>query len=293
MAKPLVDGKNRSAPAFQFYARDEYTDTAHLALAELGAHVRGLMVSWDTGPLPLDSSRRRRVMGVEETEWPAIWTALAGRFWLETPAGWINPRLEGQRQAHEDFRRKQRENGRQGGRPSGKPNRNPDESQTKPSHDPDESSPYSDLPTPISTSDLPDPKDQRRDGAGAPLDARPEDLMKLWNEKADESLRRCGKLTDRRRRLASARLQGRSLDGWREIIERINRSQFCRGEIGRGWKADFDWLLAPGNAEKVLEGKYDDRVTVSRSTVPNAEDSRRFLDEAFGRCSRSTTPALN
>jgi len=44
---------------------------------------------------------------------------------------------------------------------------------------------------------------------------------------------------------------------WLDVIDRIARSKFCRGKgTKNGWVADFDFLVKPGVATAVLEGKY-------------------------------------
>lgn len=45
-----------------------------------------------------------------------------------------------------------------------------------------------------------------------------------------------------------------------ETLFRIaESSSFMKGENGRNWSADFDWMMKPTNFGKVLEHKYDDR----------------------------------
>lgn len=90
----------------------------------------------------------------------------------------------------------------------------------------------------------------------------PRDVLALWNEAAHPDLPRCRELTPDREKAARARLKERGLDGpegLRAVLERIGRSGFCRGRNDKGWRADVDWLLKPGTAARVLEGKYDDR----------------------------------
>lgn len=88
----------------------------------------------------------------------------------------------------------------------------------------------------------------------------PIELLKLWNQVADPALPRAQDLTDTRHKHATARLRERpALDQWRGIVERINTSDFCRGQNDRGWVASFDWMLKPDTPVKVLEGKYDNR----------------------------------
>lgn len=64
------------------------------------------------------------------------------------------------------------------------------------------------------------------------------------------------------------RLKERPLAQWRVIFEKMNASDFLRGENDRAWKASFDWIISnETNGAKVLEGKYDKR------EVSNAEKS--------------------
>ena len=49
------------------------------------------------------------------------------------------------------------------------------------------------------------------------------------------------------------------------VFERVFRiaqaSSFMKGENGRNWSADFDWMMRPTNISKILEHKYDDKPT--------------------------------
>lgn len=65
---------------------------------------------------------------------------------------------------------------------------------------------------------------------------------------------------------------------WTQIIQRIARSPFCCGDNDRRWKADFDWLIKPETAGKVLEGKYDAR---SGPVVVALDPERKREADAF------------
>lgn len=97
---------------------------------------------------------------------------------------------------------------------------------------------------------------------------REEALRELWNTEAAPELPRWREMPRARRAAARARLRERPLPEWREIIRRISASSFCRGANDRGWRADPDWLLRPGTAAKVLEGKYDDAPPRERHRHP-------------------------
>lgn len=112
----------------------------------------------------------------------------------------------------------------------------------------------------------------------------PEALQAAWNDAATATgLPAWRDLTPKRKAAARARLSERRLDGpegWREVIARIGRSSFCRGENGNGWRASPDWLLQPDVATKVLEGKYDDRKRPSLVLTP-ARAAAQFPAEMY------------
>lgn len=94
----------------------------------------------------------------------------------------------------------------------------------------------------------------------------PISLMAVWNEHRGE-LAEATRLTADRERHAKARLREHpDLSWWAPVVKRMASSAFCRGEVSdRVWRADFDFLLKPGTAEKVLEGKYDGRAGLKRN----------------------------
>lgn len=44
-----------------------------------------------------------------------------------------------------------------------------------------------------------------------------------------------------------------------QVFRIAQASSFMKGENGRNWHADFDWMMRPSNIPKILEHKYDDR----------------------------------
>ena len=47
-----------------------------------------------------------------------------------------------------------------------------------------------------------------------------------------------------------------------QVFRIAQASSFMKGENGRNWSADFDWMMRPTNISKILEHKYDDKTTV-------------------------------
>lgn len=90
------------APAFQFYAADFLVGTLEMSLAETGLYIKLLALSWDKGPLPLETSRLARMAGTSEEQFLELWEAVQPK-WKRTKAGYINERLETQRAKRKAF----------------------------------------------------------------------------------------------------------------------------------------------------------------------------------------------
>jgi hypothetical protein len=116
----------------------------------------------------------------------------------------------------------------------------------------------------------------------------PSSLQVIWNLEAHEDLPRWQENPPDRKRAEKARLKERpSIPEWRLIVRRISASSFCRGHNERGWKASPDWLLKPGTAAKVLEGKYDDPAPRAVGPPP-----RRHAPCAINACEGENTSGL-
>lgn len=104
----------QKSPAFSFYAKDFLTGTATMSLTERGAYVTLLAHEWDAGVVPLAPAARARVLGCTPTHERAIWNTLSAKF-SRRQDGFINLRLEEERQKQIDRRQKLAENGSKGG----------------------------------------------------------------------------------------------------------------------------------------------------------------------------------
>lgn len=131
----------------------------------------------------------------------------------------------------------------------------------------------------------PEPEQEKKThaaDAAAVVVESPDALLWAWNTHCRD-LPKATALSSERRKHARARLRERPLAEWVEIVKRIASSAFCRGGGPTGWKADFDWLLKPATALRVLEGKYDARTPTERpwvnpKTQGNAAAVRAFAE---------------
>lgn len=80
-------------------------------------------------------------------------------------------------------------------------------------------------------------------------------------------------LSDARKRALGARLRIYNLDDFRNLFEKAEASNFLKGENGRDWSANFDWLIKDSNMAKVLDGNYDCKT--------DKQQGRQLTDDFF------------
>jgi hypothetical protein len=84
-----------------------------------------------------------------------------------------------------------------------------------------------------------------------------------WNEVTAGVLPAVRLLTVPRSRRFATLLRdylGCDLQQWQWLCERVVNSAFLCGQGKRGWRADFDWVIKPQNAARILEGVFDVRL---------------------------------
>jgi len=81
------------------------------------------------------------------------------------------------------------------------------------------------------------------------------ELVKLWNEICPpHALPSVTRISEKRRTAAKARLKELpDLEKWRQVFEWIVESPFHLGENARGWRANFDYIIRPDKALRILE----------------------------------------
>lgn len=244
-------------PAFQFYAKSWLSATRVISVAARGAYMDLLAWSWDNGPIPKSDKAKAGIVGVSEAQFKRLWSEFSLK-WQETAVGLVNLRLEQQRAQLHAFKQGKAESGRKGAESRWQPDGTAIDSPSKINGS-----------TSSSTTTT---RKQEEDITSV------SDLRELWNEETDGLLPRCLKLTDTRKKKATARLSELPFDAWIEVITRIKKSSFLCGENDRGWRADFDFLIKPDTATRVLEGKYDDRPKAPAPQVARNLGPRRILE---------------
>ena len=83
-------------------------------------------------------------------------------------------------------------------------------------------------------------------------------------------------LNDSRKRAIKARFGKHSLDDFRDVFKKANKSDFLTGGNKTGWIASFDWLMKDANFVKVAEDTYANR---NGNSFGFANDSHSDYDE--------------
>lgn len=94
-------------------------------------------------------------------------------------------------------------------------------------------------------------------------------VARLYNDLCP-SLPSVRTLSDKRKRDIKTRLKKYTLDDFRKVFEKAEKSSFLRGDNERGFRASLDWLINEGNMAKVLDGNYDDRPNKQRAAPARA-----------------------
>lgn len=84
----------------------------------------------------------------------------------------------------------------------------------------------------------------------------PEHVLDFWNTKAVGAGLKKARMTPQRKPKIMARIKEHPAEDWAEMFDALVRSPFLLGESESGWKANFDFILKPGNFTKIQEGTY-------------------------------------
>ena len=83
-------------------------------------------------------------------------------------------------------------------------------------------------------------------------------ILEMYNQLCEtQGLRPIRSITGNRKTQTAAQFKEHKLSGFFDLFNKVAASIFLCGGGDRGWKTDYDWLIAPANMQKVLEGKYD------------------------------------
>ncbi|MCV3907890.1 DUF1376 domain-containing protein [Pseudomonas aeruginosa] len=278
-------------PYIQLYVADYLADTMHLSTEEHGAYLLLIFNYWQTGK-PIPKVRLSRIARVPNDRWPAVEASLS-EFFNDNGNEWVHERIErdllavdstrnqrsaaGKASAAAKKARKEAEHKRESNARSttveSSLQQNSTNRDTDTDTDTERDSPTdvglvdaSRQPAPSTDEDLFEPE-QPESLNGHQHGIKPcpaQAIADLYHQVLPE-LPAVALLNDTRRRHLQARWREheahRSLDFWRELFETVKASPFLMGNVpGRNgakpFRATFDWIIAPSNFVKIVEGNY-------------------------------------
>lgn len=110
------------------------------------------------------------------------------------------------------------------------------------------------------------------------ITANPQQIIDLYNRYCT-NLIKCTQLTDKR--LISILNTKFTIEELKQIFEKANNSSFLTGKNDSGFKANFDWIINPNNALKILEGNYDNIVQKGNNIADTHDYSQEEMDRWF------------
>lgn len=91
-----------------------------------------------------------------------------------------------------------------------------------------------------------------------PTNSVADDIMNLFNQNNNQ-MQKATKMTDVRRRTIKKAIKIYGIAEVKNVIIDATNSAYLNGENTIGWKASFDWIIAPKNFVKILEGNYKNK----------------------------------
>lgn len=87
-------------------------------------------------------------------------------------------------------------------------------------------------------------------------------------------------LSDARKKAIKARLNKYTIEDLQKAFELAEASDFLKGNNGRNWSANFDWIIKDTNIAKILDGNYNNRASQHANNNKVAQELDDFYNMA-------------
>ena len=107
----MPTSKSTRSPAFQFYPGDFLSSSKvqRMSLTEMGAYLKLLCLNWLDGSLPDDVAILASMVGLKQPQFAKMWAGPLHECFEVRGGRLVNPRLEKERKAQAEFRKKQKD----------------------------------------------------------------------------------------------------------------------------------------------------------------------------------------
>lgn len=107
-------------------------------------------------------------------------------------------------------------------------------------------------------------------------------IVRMYNDTC-VSFPRLTALSDARKKAIKARLNKYSIEDIQRAFSLAEASDFLKGNNGRNWSANFDWIIKDTNIAKILDGNYNNHGSAqgySAKTYNKAQELNDFYNVA-------------
>ena len=115
-----------------------------------------------------------------------------------------------------------------------------------------------------------------------------QEIINIYNSYCT-NLPKIQKLTDKRKTAVNKLLKEFTIEQFEQICINANNSDFLTGHNDRGWKADFDFIIKPDKAVKILEGQYNNKKASKMDDFKRMWEEAREEDEQAGNSTNNNT----
>lgn len=102
-------------------------------------------------------------------------------------------------------------------------------------------------------------------------------IARMYNDTC-VSFPRLTTLSDARKKAIKARLNKYSIDDIQRAFTLAEASDFLKGNNGRNWSANFDWIIKDTNIAKILDGNYNNHGSAQGSSAKTYNKAQELND---------------
>jgi uncharacterized protein YdaU (DUF1376 family) len=243
-----------------FYVGDYLSATGRLTTEQHGAYLLILLDYWKNGPPPADDAVLAALARMAPAAWRKAKPALMGFF--EVRDGLlIQKRVEQERAKTSTINQERSKAGKAGAAKRWQTNKQMNGKPIANAIDlPLANGQQIDAPSQshtCSSEQVESPNGDLSAEADPPITE--DEVLEAWQDRmVPLGFPPVRKMTPARKRSLKARLREYpDIGDWQRAFSALERSNFCKGDNDRGWRADFDFLCQSKSLTKLIEGAYD------------------------------------
>jgi uncharacterized protein YdaU (DUF1376 family) len=253
-------GVTQSDTWMPFYVGDYLSATGRLTTEQHGAYLLILLDYWKNGPPPADDGVLAALARLSPAAWRKARPALMGFFEIQNGC-LIQRRVERERTKASEITEERSKAGKAGAAKRWNGHKQTDGKRIANAIDlPLANGQQIDAPSQSHTCSVEQVRSPNGDSsaeADGPITET--EVLEAWQDRmVPLGFPPVRKMTPARKRSLKARMREfPDIGDWQKAFSALERSNFCKGDNDRGWRADFDFLCQSKSLTKLIEGAYD------------------------------------